>query len=502
MGNKLKPFEVFTALYNGLFNNSQLKNKAVFLFLSVITLFVRLPFFFRDYIDRDESTFILMGQSWVDGYLPYTQLWDLKPPLTFAFFAAIISIFGKSFVVIRVFGTVLVIVTSYFTYKIGLRISSKKIALWASLFCIFLLSLFGSLQGVMSEHICMAFFMPAIYLLVSKKENYWFLIAGVLMGISVMVKLNMAYAVLILGLYLMYDFVKSRQIASFLKISFYGLGIIFIILLTILPYYLNGQTIIWWKSVVLAPLKYTEARRFSVFKLAPTFILVGFFLFHSWKKKWVSFKNPAIIVLTLAIIGVLFSFLKGGRINGHYLIQLHPMLIILVVIVVEKLILFYKCKIPKTVLYLLLLIPMESYLEYGNIIKHKIEKGSFFNGEGFSVPSYIAKSNLERKNILFLGYHIGYWNLDTLPPTVASTHPSNICRDELFPFFDNPRTNSLEELKYIMESLQPKTVVVRKGRRVFDQLEIEANEYINQYLQDHYKVLATVDKADILQRLK
>jgi len=30
----------------------------VFLFLAA--LFIRFPFFFRDYIDRDESTFILM----------------------------------------------------------------------------------------------------------------------------------------------------------------------------------------------------------------------------------------------------------------------------------------------------------------------------------------------------------------------------------------------------------------------------------------------------------
>ena len=71
----------------------------------VAALLIRLPFFFRDCIDRDESTFILLGQSWVDGFLPYTQLWDLKPPLVFLFFAIIIQIFGKSYIAIRLFGT-------------------------------------------------------------------------------------------------------------------------------------------------------------------------------------------------------------------------------------------------------------------------------------------------------------------------------------------------------------------------------------------------------------
>ncbi|MFV1448861.1 hypothetical protein VBZ51_06925 [Maribacter sp. HS] len=70
---------------NALLAFSQMKDTTVFLLLSLITLFIRFPFFFRDYVDRDESTFILLGQSWVDGFLPYTHLWDLKPPLTFAF---------------------------------------------------------------------------------------------------------------------------------------------------------------------------------------------------------------------------------------------------------------------------------------------------------------------------------------------------------------------------------------------------------------------------------
>ncbi|WP_281541521.1 ArnT family glycosyltransferase [Maribacter aestuarii] len=152
-----------------------LNENSVFFSLFLITLFIRFPFFFRDYIDRDESTFILLGQSWVDGQLPYLELWDLKPPLTFAFFAAIISIFGKSFLAIRFFGAVLVVITAFFTFKIAVHITTKKVAYWASVCCVLLLSLFGSLQGVMSEHICMAAFVPGLYLLISKKRiiGFW-----------------------------------------------------------------------------------------------------------------------------------------------------------------------------------------------------------------------------------------------------------------------------------------------------------------------------------------
>ena len=112
------------------------------------------------------------------------------------------------------------------------------------------------------------------------------------------------------------------------------------------------------------------------------------------------------------------------------------------------------------------------------------------------------ENRLETQNILFFEYHIGYWNLDTLPPTIASTHPSNICRDELFPFYANPRQNSIEELKYIMEELQPKTVVIRKGKRILDKKEVEENDYIDAYLSKHYSLFATVENAEILQRLE
>ena len=483
-------------------NFSQMKNTSVFLIFSIITFFIRFPFFFRDYVDRDESTFILLGQSWANGFLPYTQLWDLKPPLTFAFFASIISVFGKSFIAIRFAGMLLVIITAYFTYKIALTTIPKRASVIIGICCIFLLSLFGSLQGVMSEHICIAFFVPALYILFTKKSTIYIFLAGLLMGATVMVKLNMAFPILFIGIFLLYESFFSKKNINLIHVLLFGIGVVTVILATILPYYLSDQTLVWWRSVILAPLEYTEARRYSIFKLAPIFIITGLFLIYAFKTKYLNFKNRTVQLLLVAISGVLFSFVKGGRINGHYLIQLHPMLLILVGIVIYNLILQYKPKLPAYLAFIVLLIPAESYLEYANVINNKYKKGTFFNGEGFSAPQFILENKLETKNILFFEYHIGYWNLDTLPPTTASTHPSNICRDELFSFFNNPRKNSIEELQFIMEELQPKTVVIRKNRRILDKKEIEENEYIDAYLAQHYKLLATVDNAEILQRLE
>jgi hypothetical protein len=480
-----------------------LNSRAVFLILFLVSLFIRFPFFFRDYVDRDESTFILVAQSWVEGNLPFTELWDVKPPLTFFFFASIIYAFGKSIFTIRLFGVLLVTISSFFTYKIGAHIATKKIGFWCAIAAVLLQSLFGSLQGVMSEHITMAFFMPAVYILLKNRKFLMVFLAGILMGIALMVKLNMAYAVLFIGLYQLYNHIMEKDYRNGIwKTMAYGLGILSIIGLTILPYFLADQLDLWYNSVVKAPLAYSESRRYSIFKLMPILIILSAFFGFVWKKGSVDFKQPAIQILFITIIGVVLSFVKGGRVNGHYLIQLHPLLIVFVGITLSHIRWHFTPKIRNLILLLMVLIPMESYLEYGNIIKNKIDKGTFYNGEGISVPAFIVENNLDKKNILFLEYHIGYWFLNVNPPTKIATHPSNLCKDEMFEFFDNPRKTSVEELEYIMEKLRPKTVILRKDKRIFDKKEVEENTYIEAYLEKHYKLHAVVENAEILQRLE
>ncbi len=489
--------------FTAFLNNSKTSNRIMFMVLFIVAFFIRFPFFFRDYIDRDESTFILIGQSWVDGFLPYTELWDIKPPLTFLFFAGIISVFGKSVFAIRLAGTLLVTTTAFYTYKIGQSISTKKIAFWSALACVALQSMFGSIQGVMSEHICMAFLVPAVYIIISKKEWYWLGFAGLLMGISIMIKLNMAYTILFIGLYLIYYFIRRKKyVVGVAGVTAYGVGILLVIALTWLPYYTTGLQELWWKSVVIAPLDYAGARRYSIFKLMPIFLVLAAFFLFAWKKKHLDYKNVSIQILGISILGVLYSFIKGGRINSHYLIQLYPLLVVLVGIVLGRISQLKKIKLRWGYLALLLLLPVESYLEYYNIVKHKMERGSFYNGEGITVPQYLMENNMPTKNILFLGYHIGYWNLGENPPTKAATHPSNICKSEMFAAYDNPRTSGIEEITYIMEEMQPQTVVIRENKSIFDKEFIKENDYIKTYLSDHYTLKTTIDKAEIYTYLK
>lgn len=476
--------------------------KTVLFVLVVVSIFIRFPFFFRDYVDRDESTFILMGQSWVNGYLPYTQLWDLKPPITFLYFAIIIKLFGKSFFAIRLFGSLMVALTALFTYGIATKITSKQIAFWVAIFCVFFQSLFGSLQGVMSEHICTFFFVAALFILFVKDDTKWFFTSGLLLGLSVMTKLNMAYPVLCLGLYFLWEGFHKKQVWMNIKnLISMGMGFIVTIAMTAIPYYLQGDLQIWWESIFKAPLAYSEGKFHSPWRTLPyvgTFAILlgtGFYL------KLIDWKSKKIQLLTVVVVGILISYVQAGKVNGHYLIQLYPFILIPLGMAVAKLPSIQK-KYRFLIISLLVLIPMESYLEYGNIFSNKLEKGSFYNGEGIDIPRFIEKHDLKTNNIFFTEYHIGYWVLDETPPTKPATHPSNITREELFPYMNNPRTTGIEELKYIMEVIRPKTLIAREGKEIFDKKLLDYNIYIDAYLKKHYELSATVGRGLIYQRLE
>ncbi len=479
----------------------KLSGKMLLSVLFLLSFLIRFPFFFRDYIDRDESTFILVGQALVDGYLPYTFLWDLKPPVIFFIMAGLISIFGKSIIAIRLFGAITVAITAFFTYKIGEEVFNRKIGLWSSLFTVLLLSLFGSLQGVMSEHISMLFFVPGLYMLVRDHKNKHVFWGGLLIGLAIMTKINLAYSALFIAFYLFIVHGKKVSWSIGLKNSFwFGIPILLVISLTILPYLLADQFNIWWKSVVLAPLEYTRSEPFSPEKILPFVLIITAFFLFAWIKQKIEFKDPKILLLFIALAGVCFSFIKGGKVNGHYLIQLYPMLLLFFGAFVSQVPFISKWKSGMIMLVLLFVLPLESYREYFAIYSHKQDRGTYLNGEGYSVPQYLKSAGLGQERVLFLEYHIGYWLLDQAPLTMAATHPSNLCRDELFPYYDNPRLTTVEELKYIMEDLKPKFVVTRNRTRIFDKKEVAANEYTIQYIQEHYVLEATVENARIYRR--
>jgi hypothetical protein len=218
----------------------------------------------------------------------------------------------------------------------------------------------------------------------------------------------MVYPVLFLGIYFLWEGFHKKQIGANLKsLIFIGIGFVLTIALTALPYYLQNSTALWWESIFKAPLAYSTGKFHSPIKTLPFLIVVLGLLITGFMTKIIDWKNRELQILTFIVVGVLLSFMQAGKVNGHYLIQLYPFILIPIGMGISKVPVLTK-KWRPVIIVLLLLIPMESYLEYANIVSNKMEKASFFNGEGIDVPNYITSHNLETKNIFFTESIFGF----------------------------------------------------------------------------------------------
>ena len=486
-----------------------IKSKALLIFIGlfIVAFAIRFPFFFRDYIDKDESTFILMGQAWADGNLPYLALWDLKPPITFAYFGLMITVFGKSLWWIRMGGVFIVSITSFMVYTfLRNNNNSEKKAFILALLSLYFSSLFGSVQGVMSEHISMLFYMGGLVVwgyafkeLNHKKWVIWGL-GGFFFGLSAMSKLNLAYPILLCAAYISLKFLLEKGIKNTLITSFSsGLGVLIGIGVTAVPYLRENAFQEWWKAVFLAPRAYAVFHWNTAFLLLPIVGFLTFLLVKSLQKpkNKKSDKTNYPLVL-LSTIGVLGSFVMAGKVNGHYLLQCYPLIFILCAWIGPERYLSSKKAIGLFVIFCVLL-PFESYKEYGAIYKNKQVHGTYYNGEGIEVPAYLKKKQRPLDNILFLEYHIGYWILEKRPPTMAVTHPSNLFRTHLFPYY-NKRKTAQEELSYILDSLKPAVIVIDHKNSIFKGRGILETQFTKKMSQRYTKD-TLIGKAQLYQIL-
>jgi hypothetical protein len=202
-----------------------------------------------------------MAQSLLNGHLPYTQLWDNKPPLAFAFYSAVIEVFGKSLVGISHRRSNLRTCYCLLVYLIGKRICSKRSGLIAALISIPAMSLITDasrrwrVRTPWTEHVALVPLMGALYLLICNDKslkNLFFI--GVLMATTTLIRMNMAYAVVVVGLYIA---IRSWRLpwTAFKRAACYAAGGGLIALLTCLPYLLTGHFDELWISAHRRPVE-------------------------------------------------------------------------------------------------------------------------------------------------------------------------------------------------------------------------------------------------------
>jgi 4-amino-4-deoxy-L-arabinose transferase-like glycosyltransferase len=101
-------------------------------YLAFVTL-LRSSTFFHSYENWDESLFLLMGRSLLDGHSLYGEIWDHKPPGVFVLFALAQALLGRSVLSIRILACVTVASSSLLLFVIGRSLRSQLAGLLAGL---------------------------------------------------------------------------------------------------------------------------------------------------------------------------------------------------------------------------------------------------------------------------------------------------------------------------------------------------------------------------------
>lgn len=84
-----------------------------------MVIVVRIPALFQSVAGADEGLYALVAREWAGGHLPYTTVWETKPPLFFAILASAMLLFGKSMLAMRIAGDVAIACTACALYSIG-----------------------------------------------------------------------------------------------------------------------------------------------------------------------------------------------------------------------------------------------------------------------------------------------------------------------------------------------------------------------------------------------
>ncbi len=479
---------------NPFINRLPIPGAAVFLFFT--TLFIRFPFFFRDYIDRDESTFILMGQSIAEGHLPYVHLWDLKPPLLFYIFGLIESVFPHSFVAIRFFGVLIVFASALLLLRLAKQHHLKNGFLIALLYII-LASELGNLQGVMSEHLAVFFLLLGLVFF-KKNSNAFYLIAGLFFGCALLCKLSFAYAVAALMICsLIINWKTYTPGRLLLSNAILVCGILLPFLIIAGPFYTAGKTDIFINSVFRAPLDYGQGQGLSVFqKLKQTWwIVIVSLLLAFFTLKYVKDANKPFAYLSIAmLLGTVYTFFSSGIVNNHYLIQVYPFILILVFgILIQK---ELRLK-PYLLILFVVFVSAESLLEYYRILNSHTKNSSVYYRQSFQIRDVLEKRGLGKTKIFFIEYHIGYWLLGQYPLTKSTTHPSTLTRPYLFKYFTASNT-SLDELKYLMEQKRPDVVVGKQEHLEFFPSDSDENDYFKAIIKKDFRIIYHDEKNHII----
>lgn len=490
--------------------------------LAGVTILLRFPFFLDSVIDWDESTLALMGQSLLSGHLPYTQLIEIKGPVTFLFYALALIGLSRDVIGLRILASLLVWVTGVCIFATTNALWNRRAAWLAALIWISGASLTNSSQSLMSEHIAMALAMLLFYLLIARPflPSWRFFLAGLMAGSAAMSRLNLVLPVLAIGACLLLK-IDGHSDHRWRHRGCYLIGMSVPLLLILVLYAVAGESRTLHRSMIQLPLGYaSDIKPQDVQLLQTQFFLplpiedlptgrrllqvFGFCVASATGTVALAAKargpagptqGQALLLLWIWLLFTEVSMLKGGAFYHHYVIQLLGPAAILAGIGIEASIrrLSGSLALPVVIGLCSAIIFTSINIEAMLTSLHLIKSGT---DRGRALAEYMAEERLVVHDSWLTSHHIAYL-LNGSPPLTQLVHPSNIKREYMLQILYGPSCTTKRYVQGILAT-EPSLIVARENWPDYDSA---TNAMLRRSLAKDYMLKGTIVDLKLYRRI-
>jgi hypothetical protein len=420
------------------------ENFTIIVLLLFFSFLIRLPYIFWDTISIDENIYIILGDLITKGEKPHQNFWEIKPALVWYLYSIPLFI-NKSLISVRIFGILIIFLSSFIFYKIIRKILDRGIALISSIFLILSSSFLGSEipnhsigQGfnVITQHFCNFFIIISIFFLLSdnKYKNLNFFLSICFFSLAVFTRynyllclpiylyqsinnkkifINFLISVLVFVIFFLiihYDYLFNNRINDLLN-YFYFLKIYatssqndFHTLISKIVFALNKYV-----TFIFHPLFFPNILNIKFLQTIFIFFLsiIGVIIFLLKNDK----KNYFIIIFLLFYIFLFISLIPGEPAESN-LIEILPFACFFSVFTLKN----FKSYQIKIIFFIFLFSSIyQIQTEYRYLFSRIIHKQSLMIGPTYEILNFIKNSKVDSSNSFYLNYQLLYFETDNKP---------------------------------------------------------------------------------------
>ena len=303
------------------------KNQSL-LFLVVLAIALRLGTYSPLVIDHDESTYIIIADQWLKGYVPYVDFIEVKPIGIFLLFASILKCYSTVWL-IRIVAAVVIGLTGYLLAQCADHFFKDRFGFYSGILYVFTASLHKWSWSANTELFFLFFSIWGLYFLIRSQKMKSVFIAGLIFGLGVLFKYHILFDVMAFSL----CFICKRKsvLPSLGKLGIMSLGLVLPVGIWMGSYYYLGHLDELVSAIWTIPSKYASTVDFLAsinfigeFYLSFLPLSALFFagIYDNYRSKKIRPLIFCLIWLCCSWIGVLAT----GKHYFHYLFQALPCL--------------------------------------------------------------------------------------------------------------------------------------------------------------------------------